>query len=294
MSKPKAPKRDLPQIVAEIWTTQRNDAESVIKRGELLIEAKTQVRHGQWLLWLDQNFDLDVRTAQRTMAVAKWAAKYDSTVVFNLDVEVLYDLSSPHLAEEVAAVLEAAKHGRVGTNKFHEILADLEARMIEQTDAEIDAESQREEDDQAEAEKLLDEPPPELPAAEPEKPDPDRYLRELLTGTVAKLKQLATKKRSRFTGALVTTHDLDLIVEFLTNLKPILSSAPSGASSVSLPNGQALDVGKLGKDAQAQLAAIGNDVNTEQSTAQRMAVNADLAEVEPGLQTNNNKQTVAA
>ena len=50
--KPKAPARELVTIVAEIHETFRNDTASVVKRGELIIEAKQQVKHGEWLQWL--------------------------------------------------------------------------------------------------------------------------------------------------------------------------------------------------------------------------------------------------
>ena len=96
--KPKAPTRELATIVAEIHETFRNDTASVVKRGDLLIEAKQQVKHGEWLLWLDTYFCMDARTAQRAMAAAKFAAKYDTAVVFNLNVDALYALSGGDFA----------------------------------------------------------------------------------------------------------------------------------------------------------------------------------------------------
>ena len=41
--------------------------------GELLLEAKPTVRHGEWLSWLDANFDGSRRTAQDYMRIAsRW------------------------------------------------------------------------------------------------------------------------------------------------------------------------------------------------------------------------------
>ena len=48
--------RELVTIVAEIHETFRNDTASVVKRGELIIEAKQQVKHGEWLQWLCTHF----------------------------------------------------------------------------------------------------------------------------------------------------------------------------------------------------------------------------------------------
>ena len=50
---------------------QANVVSRAIKAGELLKEAKNKVgEHGQWLLWLKNECELSIRTAQRYM---KWA-----------------------------------------------------------------------------------------------------------------------------------------------------------------------------------------------------------------------------
>jgi hypothetical protein len=45
--------------------------EHALAAGELLIEAKGQVKHGQWLPWLSANCELSERTAQAYMRLAK-------------------------------------------------------------------------------------------------------------------------------------------------------------------------------------------------------------------------------
>ena len=42
-----------------------------LKAGELLLEAKKQVQHGNWLGWLQESFEFSVRTAQLYMRVAR-------------------------------------------------------------------------------------------------------------------------------------------------------------------------------------------------------------------------------
>jgi hypothetical protein len=49
----------------------RRSIENGIAAGELLIEAKAQLRHGQWLPWLQDNCNLSERTAQLYMRLAK-------------------------------------------------------------------------------------------------------------------------------------------------------------------------------------------------------------------------------
>jgi hypothetical protein len=46
-----------------------------IAAGELLIEAKAKVRHGQWLKWLAANCEVPKRTAAHYMALAKFREK---------------------------------------------------------------------------------------------------------------------------------------------------------------------------------------------------------------------------
>jgi hypothetical protein len=57
--------RSLTTIVGEIRGTFRNDIANIIKRGQLLQEAKDQLDHGEWLPWLQDKFEMDERTAQR-------------------------------------------------------------------------------------------------------------------------------------------------------------------------------------------------------------------------------------
>ena len=44
--------------------------EHAVRAGDALLAAKQQVRHGQWLPWLDANFEGSARTAQQYMRLA--------------------------------------------------------------------------------------------------------------------------------------------------------------------------------------------------------------------------------
>lgn len=220
--KPKAIKRELATIVAEIRETCRNDTVNVIKRGNLLIEAKDQVKHGEWLTWLDQNFAMDARTAQRAMAAAKFVVKYDSVSYLNLSVDALYELSAGDYSEKVVkAVLHEAKTKPVSTQRLWDIDESLapKSKTIDEIEAQIaaerEAEERREAQEQAEAEKALDDPPPTLAPVEPEQPDPDRYARERFTTLVLEMKKLMTKQVRRFATSAVAPEDLLSIADFL-------------------------------------------------------------------------------
>lgn len=49
--------------------------EHAIRAGEALIEAKAQLRHGEWLPWVADNFDASEDTAERYMNVARNSAR---------------------------------------------------------------------------------------------------------------------------------------------------------------------------------------------------------------------------
>jgi Protein of unknown function (DUF3102) len=49
----------------------QSSVQHAVRAGELLIEAKGQVSHGQWLPWLEANFPYSVRSAQGYMRLAE-------------------------------------------------------------------------------------------------------------------------------------------------------------------------------------------------------------------------------
>src|SRR5271170_8120609 len=55
----------------DVSTALKESVRHAIAAGELLIEAKGQVPHGQWLPWLRDNCSMSERTAQLYMRVAK-------------------------------------------------------------------------------------------------------------------------------------------------------------------------------------------------------------------------------
>ena len=67
-----------------------------LRCGELLIEAKAKVPHGQWLPWLRQNIAFSDRTAQGYMRIAQRVPRQIRNGVADLSVRgVLQDLATP-------------------------------------------------------------------------------------------------------------------------------------------------------------------------------------------------------
>ena len=65
--------RSLEKIADDIHKIERTNVFDV---GDLLIEAKAQCEHGDWIPWLDAEFDWSVDTAENYMRVAELGAKF--------------------------------------------------------------------------------------------------------------------------------------------------------------------------------------------------------------------------
>lgn len=63
--------RNIETITAEIRFFKRQAAESICEIGMRLIEAKTQLSHGEWLPWLRDEVDFSEASAQRYMRLAR-------------------------------------------------------------------------------------------------------------------------------------------------------------------------------------------------------------------------------
>ena len=84
---------------------------SIFDIGDLLLEAKAQCEHGQWLAWLEREFGWSVDTAARFMRVAKLGARFRNLRNLKLGATTLYWLAD-HIDEQdlPAAINELAKH----------------------------------------------------------------------------------------------------------------------------------------------------------------------------------------
>ena len=60
-----------------VETYKRNTIKHAIRCGELLLEMKQRVGHGNWLAWVEEHFEASERTARNYMEIAKSAAVAD-------------------------------------------------------------------------------------------------------------------------------------------------------------------------------------------------------------------------
>jgi hypothetical protein len=117
----------LSDLACEIRALVRVTGIAIIEIGQKLIAAKAQVQHGEWLSWLDCEFDWSEQTARRFMQVAE---AFKSLTVSDLngltiDASALYKLASAKVPEDVRGrAIEAAKDGT-------HITKDYARRLIE-------------------------------------------------------------------------------------------------------------------------------------------------------------------
>jgi hypothetical protein len=61
----------------QVETYKHNTIQHAIRCGELLLEMKQRVGHGNWLTWVQEHFEASERTARNYMEIAKSAAVAD-------------------------------------------------------------------------------------------------------------------------------------------------------------------------------------------------------------------------
>jgi hypothetical protein len=102
----------LRDAAARIRERMSRTKQSIIEIGRELIAVKDRVGHGKFLPWIEREFGVTNKTAERFMSVAaRFGDKFD--IVSNLTLTVLYELAAPNTAEEVRTeVTERAAAGK--------------------------------------------------------------------------------------------------------------------------------------------------------------------------------------
>jgi Protein of unknown function (DUF3102) len=93
---------------------------AAVECGELLLQAKAQIEHGEWLFWLQANTHISIRQSQKYMRLARAAAagvKYDSDS--HLTLETALSLTSerkdepePDPPSDTIGIFNRRKHVR--------------------------------------------------------------------------------------------------------------------------------------------------------------------------------------
>jgi hypothetical protein len=195
-------KDDLPTITAEIHAALKSETANIVTLGNLLAKAKAQISHGEWLPWLKTNFSMSEASAQNYLRVHRFLKSRtvrDLEAVDNLSASALYMLSAKtNLVPNVAIkqVFEEAQTKRVGGARVRAISAihfhPYDARKTTATVT------------------------PLVPPAPPPEP-PTRAMAQLgaFDQAIAKLKELATKPATQFSGSAHNANDIQIVADFL-------------------------------------------------------------------------------
>jgi len=226
----KKKRRDLAVIVGELQTAVKVENSNIITIGSLLIEAREQVEHGQWMKWLNENFDSSVSTAENYMNTAKLAAKFPTVGNLKLRPSVLYLLGaakhSMFDSKVIKAILQEAESNWVSSERAWDIAWSMQPKPEPLTEAEVSAtealikarneERIQEEKDRAEAESILDGPPPELPTT-PEVTVHDVILPPF-DQAIKTLVALKTKPLDKFIGTTHKAYSIRGVRDFLDDV----------------------------------------------------------------------------
>jgi hypothetical protein len=227
------PETALDQIVARLRTALKRESENVIEIGNLLVECREHVPHGDWQAWLAGNFALSYRTAHRYENAAEYVAgklKSDTVADFaNLSPTVLYRLAEGdyYSEQEETAILAATSEGRVGTTRADEIcdaLAPPDAGDQEDGDQE-DGDQEDGSELAAEAAAIIDGPPPAgVPPPAPNPPPTDFAVQDF-NRAISTLKRLMTKPAAQFAK---TNHGADVLRSVEDFIRAVMTA--SGAA----------------------------------------------------------------
>jgi hypothetical protein len=216
----------LDRITARLRMALRRETTNVIEIGNLLIESRKHLQHGDWQAWLAETFDLSYRTALRYVSAAEYVAhkgKSDTVAHFtNLSPTILYGLAEGHFTEqEEAAILAAAREGRVD-----QVAADaICEKLAPPDDADDDQDNDDDHDDDGddaepaaaedpEIAAILDGPPAAVPPPAPIPPPTDYALRDF-DQAIGTLKRLMTKQAAQFAGSAHSGNDLENVASFI-------------------------------------------------------------------------------
>jgi Protein of unknown function (DUF3102) len=198
--------RSLDVIASELHSALKREMTDVINIGGLLVEAKKQLSHGQWLPWLAKHFPLSKSTVANYVNAYKFAIKFPIVRNLKIHPSVLYMLASEAVdSTTTAVILKAAETQLVDSTIAWRIISQIES-------------SRRRLGHQGELERLI-EPrrtsPSNCPGPMSLARDP--YLREKFAAAVLELEKMETKPSTKFFG-IFSADRLQALCNFLNEV----------------------------------------------------------------------------
>jgi hypothetical protein len=134
----RANRRPLKAIEASLAKSLKAHGASEVECGEWLNEARNQLDHGEWLLWLDAHFPHSVDTAGRWMGVAKLFDRFRNLRNLKLTKGASYYLANriddidDRIVAAIAKVAAGNPNKWIGDDAIEVFTSEIEAREREQ------------------------------------------------------------------------------------------------------------------------------------------------------------------
>jgi hypothetical protein len=207
----------LDKITDKLRAALRNENAAITRIGNLLRESRLHLDHGDWMSWLEDNFDLSYRTAIRYIKAAEYCQDKSATVA-NLAPSVLYRLSEAgYSPAEEEAILARAKRCRVDVGRAEAICDEVNgATAGSETAGAAPSDTESAPDEGFDPDAILDGPPPELPPLE--RAEPVDFLLPAFDQAINKLKELSTKHSDKFLGSTHSISDIEAVADFLFHI----------------------------------------------------------------------------
>jgi hypothetical protein len=212
--------RDLDHITRDLHAALKREGSNVTAIGTLLTEAQEQLRHGEWLVWLGENFGGSISTAANYIDARRFVKKFPSVGSLKLRPTALYllghDLASPsglYDRKAIKEILRAAETEWISSERAYEIATSLRKPKPQESIEGLKAEMAAETTAQSEIDDILEGAPPELPAA------PEATIQDVIlppfNQAIKTLGILQTKPLEKFLGTEHAPGDIRAIGDFL-------------------------------------------------------------------------------
>jgi Protein of unknown function (DUF3102) len=195
--------RPLEVIAGELNSVLKREAADIIRIGGLLVEAKAQLSHGQWLPWLAEHFPLSKSSVANYVNVYKFAIKFPKVGNLKIHPSALYMLASGLFnTKEIATILKKAETEWVDAGMARKIKLQAKPQLRTSSESFV--------------------PPSRSPGAVPLRRDTS--LRERFAAAVQELEKLKAEPSAKFAG-VVSAARLRLVCSFLSEVATIPGNA---------------------------------------------------------------------
>lgn|GEM_PF-6505730 len=126
------------EIKNEILASTKRDKMEVYRKGELLVEAKILVGHGNFKPFVEENFEFSYQTANNMMNVYK-CCMGNPDIVKTIETSLLYMIASPDFPEDLRKYIFQNKEDlkKVENKKLRDIYKRFKKRKLDLGDDEI-------------------------------------------------------------------------------------------------------------------------------------------------------------